>query len=83
MILLKVEEMIRKLLPIIQQTSEMSRQSKTDYLVSYREIDEDNLLEEPAVETRQQPAVSAQSTDKVPERPDLADTFNCSGYTWT
>lgn len=60
----------------MQQTFEMSRQSKTDFLDSYREIDEDNLLEEHAVETRPQPAVSGQSMDKVPERSDLADTFN-------
>lgn len=46
----------------------MSRQPKTDFLALYREIDEDNLLEEPAIETRPQPAVSGQSTDKVPER---------------
>lgn len=54
----------------------MSRPSKTDFLALYRKIDEDNLLEEPAIETRPQPAVSGQSTDKVPERSDLADTFN-------
>lgn len=60
----------------MQQTSEMSTQSKTDFLVLCREIDKENLLEDPAVETRPQPAVSGQSTDKVPEWSDLADTFN-------
>lgn len=60
----------------MQQTPEMSRQSKTDFLASYKEIDEDNLLEEPAIETRPQPEVSGQSTDKIPERSDLTDTFN-------
>lgn len=54
----------------------MSRPSKTDFLASNREIDEDNLLEEPAIETRPKPAVSRQSTDKIPERSDLTDTFN-------
>lgn len=33
-------------------------------------------MEKPAVQPRPQPAVSAQSTYKVPEQLDLADTLN-------
>lgn len=61
----------------------MSRPTKTDFLASYREIDEDNLLEEPAIETWPQPAVLDNLRIKFLNGQTSQTHLTGFGHTWT